>query len=233
MANPKTPGDLFFEQYCDLNGYLTFYDPVNDPSVDIDGTKEPDYLIDRAGDRALVEVKHFTTMRQKEQLMASPGKALSFGGRQLYGTLKTSIRAGGEQLEPFVALGVPLVVVVTDPRHSDVSLDRDDVVSALFGEVKWTVGPGVGHVSSVYSRKDAAVLHTEPNGDVVNRLPHLSAVVALYGLDAFPRVDVYDLSGAPDFGGTPLPRVMFDAEGDAWLGFVDSDTFSALPTDSP
>jgi hypothetical protein len=85
----------------------------------------------------------------------------------------------------------------------------------------------------VFSCKDAAVLHTEPNGDVVNRLPHLSAVIALYGLDAFPRVDVYDLSGAPGFAGTPLRRVMFDAEGDAWLGFADSDTYTALPTRWP
>jgi hypothetical protein len=70
MANPKTPGDLFFEKYCDLNGYFWTYQPAL-------GSPGPlDYLIDRAGDRAVVEVKHFTTTRQRQKLMAAPGQAM-------------------------------------------------------------------------------------------------------------------------------------------------------------
>jgi hypothetical protein len=46
----------------------------------------------------------------------------------------------------------------------------------------------------------------------INRVPHLSAVVALYWLPDFARVDVYDVSGAPGFTGTPLPRTMFDGD---------------------
>jgi hypothetical protein len=230
MANPKTPGDHFFEKYCDLNGYLHWYDPVNDPRVDIDGSKEPDYLVDRGGYRALVEVKHFTTTREMQRLMASPTHTASFGGRELYGTLQAAIRAGGEQLAPFAALGVPLVVAVTNPLGADVSFDPDDVVSALFGEVKWSFVRGVGHAHSVFTGKDAAVLHRGANGATVNRLPDLSAVVALHGPAPFPRADVYDLSGTIGFTGTRLPRTMFDAEDDGWQGWIGSQ-FGGLPDD--
>jgi len=52
---------------------------------------------------------------------------------------------------------------------------------------------------------------------LVNRIPHLSAVVALYGLANFPRVDVYDLSGVPGFTGTPVPSTMFDDDTVRWF----------------
>ena len=162
--------------------------------------------------------------------MASPTHTASFGGRELYGTLQAAVRAGGEQLTPFAALGVPLVVAVTNPLGADVSFDSDDVVSALFGEVKWSFAQGVGHVHSVFSGKDAAVLHQGPNGATVNRLPDLSAVVALHGPAPLLRADVYDLSGTIDFTGTRLPRTMFDAEDDGWHGWIGSQ-FGRLADD--
>ena len=74
MANPKTPGDLSFEQYCDLNGYLWSYEPGRE-SLGVEPPTKPDYLIERGGDRAVVEVKRFTTMRETEKNMASPSAA--------------------------------------------------------------------------------------------------------------------------------------------------------------
>ncbi|HWI00281.1 MAG TPA: hypothetical protein VNT27_08110, partial [Propionibacteriaceae bacterium] len=90
-ANPKTPGDCFFESYCNLNSYLPWYDPVNDPQVTFDGPEERDYLIERGWDRALVEVKHFRTTRQLEKLRAAPGKAMfmeSTAGKAEVGRLR-------------------------------------------------------------------------------------------------------------------------------------------------
>ena len=95
MANPKTPGDRYFETYCDLNGYLWTFEPA------LGSPTAPDYLIDRAGDRAIVEVKHFETTRETDKLLASPNLTAGFGGRELYGTLQAAIRSGGEQLAPF------------------------------------------------------------------------------------------------------------------------------------
>jgi hypothetical protein len=211
MANPKTPGDLFFETYCDLNGYLWTYEPA------LESPTAPDYLIDRVGDRAVVEVKHFTSTRQLEQLMAAPGKAMFL--ESTVGKLQSAIREGGDQLSPCASLALPLVVVLSRPQVTDVDFDPDDVVSALLGKTQLIVQlerPGLDQ--PVYSGENAAVLHRDSTGGTVNRLPRLSAVVAMDGMPQFPRADVYDLSGVHGFAGTPLSRTMFDAEGDRWLG---------------
>lgn len=230
MANPKTPGDVFFENYCAMNGYVETYEPDYEGLFRIKSQKKPDYVLERAGDRALVEVKHFETRAQTERLMAAPGQTMSFGGRELYGTLQGAIRqAAEEQLAPFASVGVPLVVVVTNPLHADVDFDADDVLSALFGQVSLRVdleNPGGSHM--VVSGKDGAVLHEAADGTVVNRLPHLSAVVAMWGFERFPLVDVYDLSKVFGFNGVPLPQRMFDADGDSWLGLDADGAFTRL-----
>jgi hypothetical protein len=59
-------------------------------------------------------------------------------------------------------------------------------------------------------------------------MPHVSAVVTLYGFGEFQRADVYDLSGLFGFTGTPLPRTMFDADDDCWLGVVGPDQYGLL-----
>jgi len=222
MANPKTPGDLFFENYCALNGYDPEYGVRWHERFGVNTDKDPDYLIERVGDRAIVEVKHFETRRMKDQLLATPGRAMYFGGPELYAKLQASVRAAAqEQLAPFASVGLPLVVVVTNPMQSDVSFDPDDVVSALFGQVELAVDPEPGgRIQAVFS-EDGAVLTHGADGILINRLPHLSAVAALYGLEDFARVDVYDLSGVPGFTGTPVPNTMFDGDATRWFGFTD------------
>ena len=228
VADPKTPGDLFFESYCALNGYDAQHVVRWRARFGVDTPKNRDYLVDRVGDRAIVEVKHFTTTRLTERVMSSPRQTASFGGRDLYGNLQKAIRDASGQLAPFASVGVALVVLMTNPTGSDINFHCDDVVSALFGEVKLRVDaePG-GRVEAVFS-ENGEVLAREPDGRLTNRHPHLSAVVALYGLPGFPRVDVYDLSGAPGFTGTPLPHTMFDGNDDSWLGFTGELRFARL-----
>jgi hypothetical protein len=72
-------------------------------------------------------------------------------------------------------------------------------------------------------------LTSDPDGRWLNRVPHLSAVITLYGPHDFPHVDVYDLSGSPGFTGTPVPRSMFDGDNDVWFGFVGETRFVRLP----
>jgi len=159
VANPKTTGELFFENYCTLNGYDAEHGVNWRERFGVDTAKDPDYLIERVGDRAIAEVKHFEKRRMKDQLDLMPGRAMYFGGRDLYAKLQGSIRAAAEeQLAPFASVGLPLIVVVTDPLQSDVSFDSDDVVSALFGQVGWTVDlkPG-GRIEAVFG-EDGAVL---------------------------------------------------------------------------
>jgi hypothetical protein len=101
MADPKTPGDLFFENYCLLNGYDFEHDVPWRERFGVNTEKDPDYLVDRVGDRAIVEVKHFTTTRLTERLLNSPRLTAWFGSRDLYGNLENAIRDAGAQLAPF------------------------------------------------------------------------------------------------------------------------------------
>jgi len=150
------------------------------------------------------------------------------GGWDLYKKLYWSILDAGDQLVPFASVGLPLVVVVTNPMHSDVSFDPDDVVSALFGQVGLMVDPDPGgRIRAVFS-EDGTVLTHDTDGGLINRLPHLSALVALYGLEGFARVNVYDLSGVPGFTGTPIPSTMFDGDTVCWFGFTGHRTFARL-----
>lgn len=230
MTNRKTPGDLFFERYCDLNGYLAEAGIDWRGRFGVDTDKDPDYLTDRAGDQAIVEVKHFETTHVTDRLLAEPGRAIWWTAAESFGTLQSAVRYGAEkQLAPFASAGIPLVVALTNPLQADVSFDPEDVVSALLGPTQLRVDmtPG-GRMQSEYTG-GGAVLTSDANGKWINRVPHLSAVVTLYGLSDFPRVNVYDLSGAPGFTGTPLPRSMFDADDDIWRGFVEANVFALLP----
>lgn len=156
----------------------------------------------------------FCVEAQQQRLLDAPGQAVWSGGRDLYGPLQSSIRKAAGQLAPFAAVGIPLVIVVTNPLGADVDFDPDDVVSALFGQVKLSIDIEEPHrTQPTFSGEDGAVLHRTAEGGVVNRLPHVSAVVALYGVAGFERVDVYDLAGARYFSGTRLPAMMFDGKG--------------------
>ena len=69
-----------------LRGLLT----VNDFERGVDwrqrfgvsSDKDPDYLIERVDDRAIVEVKHFETRRMKDRFDAASGRTMYFGGRR-------------------------------------------------------------------------------------------------------------------------------------------------------
>lgn len=230
MADPKTPGDEFFENYCALNGYLTEYDPDWRERFGVDTAKNPDYLIDRVSDQAIVEVKQFATTRVSDRLLAEPRQAVWWTAAESFGTIQSAIRsAAEEQLAPFGALGIPLVAALTNPLHADVSFDADDVVSALLGPVRLVVDlEPAGEMQSVFTG-GGAVLTSDADGRWLNRVPHLSAVVTLYGSRDFPRLDVYDLSGSPGFTGTAVPPSIFDGDNDVWFGFVGENRFARLP----
>ena len=87
-----------------------------------------------------------------------------------------------------------------------------------------------GDVTMISSGENAAILHCDQTGASLNRLPHVSALVAMTGIPPFIHAHVYDLSGVHGFAGTQLPRRMFDAEDDAWFGFLEPDHFGQIDT---
>jgi hypothetical protein len=110
VADPKTPGEEFFENYCALNGYIAEHDVNWRERFGVDTEKNPDYLIDRGGDLAIVEVKHFETTRVPERLLADPRRAVWWTEAESFGTLQSAVRyAAEEQLAPFRAVGIPVL----------------------------------------------------------------------------------------------------------------------------
>jgi hypothetical protein len=163
VPNPKTPGDLFFENYCDLNGYLHWHEP-DSSRLGIDAPTTPDYLIDRGGNRAIVEVKHFETTHVTDRLWETPGRAVWWTKAEAVGTIQSAVRYAAErQLAPLAGVGIPLVAVLTNPLGADISFDREDV-SALFGPVKYPVDPEVGQLMQPVFTGGGAVLTRYANG---------------------------------------------------------------------
>ena len=120
-------------------------------------------------------------------------------------------------------------MVLTNPLQRDVSFDTEDIVSALFGQVSYQFDlEADGPPQATYS-ETGVVIATGPDGEPFNHHPHLSAVTTLAGFSEFPRQDVYDLSAAPGFTGTPVPRTMLDGEDDTWFGFTAPHRFGRLP----
>lgn len=236
VPEPKTEGDLLFESYCFLNGYHAEHveHPENGAGdwrkqFGVITDAKPDYLVQRASDRAIVEVKEFRTTRVSARRVLEPASSMRIGGPDLWRPLRNSVREAGErQLAPFAILGVPLVVAVTDPWRSDVSFDPSDVVSALFGQETVRVDPEPGGRVQLMFSEDGAVLGPGAEGVVMNRIPHLAAVVAVHEPQDFPRADVYDLSRSPGFLGTPVPETMFDGAHDRWFGFTPGGGFACV-----
>lgn len=71
-------------------------------------------------------------------------------------------------------------MLVTNPTQSDVRLDPDDVVSALFGQVGLVVDREAGGRMQAVFSEDGAVLTHGADGVLITCLPYLSAAVALY-----------------------------------------------------
>jgi hypothetical protein len=225
-----SPGEQFFDNHCLLNGYHPERGVDWRERFDVDTAKDPDRLVHRAGDQAIVEIKHFETTRVSERLLAAPARAVWWTPAESFGTIQAAVRyAAEQQLAPFAGLRVPLVAALTNPLQADVSFDPDDVVSALLGPVRYRVDDADSDdpPQAIFTG-GGAVLKSDDARGWVNRVPHLSAVVTLYGLPDFARMDVYDLSGAPGFTGTPLPRSMFDEDCTTRFGFAGANRFARL-----
>jgi hypothetical protein len=192
---------LIFEAYLSERGFEV---PEHEPDLGI-GSR-PDYVVERDG-RCVVEVKSFArdawTIRRRTTSM-----------QKVLKPIRGQIHNAARQLRDAESLGVPLVVVLTDPLGSMWGLLRPfEVIAAMHGDpmvhVRTTGHEAVGSATVVAGR----------NGELRNDHPYVSAVVVIHKqFDETHRSQAY-LTHAR--GAKPLPPVFFAGEGDEVYEYSD------------
>jgi hypothetical protein len=180
MANPLTESERRFASYLEANGYLYEHDlDWRERFPEAATAKSPDFLISRAGEPlAICEVKEWRSSAMDRRMAVQ--RFGSFSSEDVHQTAADAVQAAaGEQLRPFAGVGLPLVVVLANPHHRLVPLDRDDIARSLFGTTDQVqAGPG-GLVRRV-SVGVGALAATGAEGSLHNPHPYLSAVVVVH-----------------------------------------------------
>lgn len=162
----RTAGDLMFEAYVAEQNYPA---PQHEP--DLGTTKRPDYLIERDGERCVVEVKQFApdTRSFPDQ------RAGTTTVEAILKPIRSQIREAARQLKDVAQLGLPLVVMLTNPHGAFVILGNRELVWAMYGDpvvvmdIDVTVGGAVGEPRHEVGR----------NGRLARDHQYISAVAIL------------------------------------------------------
>lgn len=222
------------------------YEFEHEPDLGVD--TRPDYLITRAGVEAVCEVKEFATTAISDALAGSRVGFLS--DKQVFGSVRNQLDAAARQLKPLASRGLPLVVLLANPRRADVSLEPNDVMAAMYGNPAFSIpiGPEGATGEGEY--------FLDRDGSVTAKHAYLSAVVTLHewsldqdwadrevkrfedpwefiqwakGERDAGRVPegtrrfahVFHTASAADGRATPLPDDLFDGPQDAMWKVVD------------
>jgi hypothetical protein len=188
-----------FADYLDAHGYTWSHEPDYQTELGLPTRLEtrPDFLIARAGSRAVGEVRQFETTHIRDGL-AKAGGYMSTGPREVYGSLRFGMWEKAKQLRPLAGAGVPLLIVLANPLGADVMLDAHHVQAAMWGNPGFVIpidtstgGPAEGQ--EMYWRLEDYGVFASPvmqDGKLVgweNRHPHVSAVLVvherLYSMD--------------------------------------------------
>jgi hypothetical protein len=207
MQAKREPGELLFEEYLVSRGLDR---PAHEPDLGVG--KRPDYVIERAGQRCVCEVKAFSS--DASSFPTTPGY-VSFGDDLLLKPIRSQIRQAATQLKPLADSGMPLVVVIANPYGARVLTEPRHVICAMYGDlaVGLPVNPAVGAADA-----DAAVYVADRNGKLTNDHPYISAVVVVRepnGRNAH-RVDVFLAASAT---AVVLPETFFDGPDDRVFAF--------------
>lgn len=163
----QDPAEARFEHYLDAQGYSREHEP------DLGVPTRPDYLIERDGLQAACEVKGFKTLGIWGPMLASPGTLVSRSMKEALRPIRRQIGTAAKQLKPLSSRGLPLVVVLANPRAAGVDLHPHMVISAMYGDLEaqfTTAGAGEPTSEWVAGR----------NGRLTNDHPHISAVVVVH-----------------------------------------------------
>jgi hypothetical protein len=175
---------------------------VPDHEPDLGVGKRPDYLVSLDGHSCLCEVKEFAATTN-----SIPG-AGTWSMDTVLKPIRSQVHEGARKLRAATGLGLPLVVVLSNPRQAAVVLGEQEVLWALEGDP----------VVQLPSRGRAVPVHTVGrNGELRYDHPYVTAVAVLaqsYSGEHHATVFVPSSADA-----VPLPDVFFRGPRDRVLEY--------------
>jgi hypothetical protein len=181
-----TESERWMNAYADEHGYQATFEP---PWAHLFGqsfTTNPDFLLERDGARAIVEVRSFTSWALSDYLSKIGGGTVpqAVTRRPVFYAVKEK----AAQLDPFASTGVPLIVALTNPGGSDVILDEHHLYASMFGDLAVSVpvprkaDVNAGALPPPHMEVQpgyGAFCATRSNGTPYNPRPHVSAVIVV------------------------------------------------------
>lgn len=212
VSNEPTPGDLVFEAFLtERPDYAFRREPDWEAEVGVVTGKNPDYLVERSGQQVIAEVKSFETTKLHRRLMDQ--RTIAASAKETHGPIREAVRTAAKQLKPFAGAGLPLVVVLTNPRHIMVDLSEFAVIGAIMGDPQFVIpiGEGGGAVAEGHQQ-------TGRDGVLLRERQYVSAVVVA----SESAADIYETGGTE---AVPLPMDWLQSESGRRFGFVEPETY--------
>jgi hypothetical protein len=181
----RTAGHELFEDFLHKQGGYDFAfqpDLAAELGAEIDHAC-PDYLVRWPGGVALCEVKHFprTALDGRPKL----GGYVAASDAEVYGPIRNKLRQGARSLWGLRGLGVPLVIVLTDPAGVVIDLSPYAEAGLIVAVVNVDHPAGEVNPAAGDPTPDRDGLMVRPPG-------HISAVVVVHSSAA---ADVFEIGG--------------------------------------
>jgi hypothetical protein len=151
--------------------------PAHEPDLGVN--TRPDYLVEWCGASCVCEVEEFA--RTTNSL---PGDGGSWAMSTVLRPIRSKIKEAARQLKPLADRGLPLAVVIGNPRNAPVIMGDQEIVWAMYGD------PAVRLYGAGTAGADTPVFVAGRNGKLTGDHQYLSAVVVLR--DRARAADVYD-----------------------------------------
>jgi hypothetical protein len=181
----KTAGHKLFEDFLHKQGGYDFVfqpDLAAELGAEIDHAC-PDYLVRWPGGLALCEVKDFprSALNDRPKL----GGYVAASDAEVYGPIRNKLRQGARSLWGLRGLGVPLVIVLTDPVGVVIDLSPYADAGLIVAVVNVDHPAGEDSLAAGEPTPDRDGLMVGPPG-------HISAVVVVHSSAA---ADVFEIGG--------------------------------------
>jgi hypothetical protein len=108
----RQESELWFERYARETGHAGW----DDHEPDLGTQAKPDYLVSKGPHRAVCEVKEYTTSRLQRRLEVVGTRPFSAPGNLTHISPGRKVRDGVKQLAELADRGLPLAVVLANPR---------------------------------------------------------------------------------------------------------------------
>jgi hypothetical protein len=220
VAHPQNPAEIGFQNYCDEVGLDLDFEPDWNAEFNNVFRKNPDFLARTS--LAVIEVREFQTKAKSNFLTENSSWNGPIPPTVWRKPLYYAIKEKAHQLKEFSATGVPLIIVLANPRGAEVNLESSVLVSTMFGEPMDPasdfrgVESAIGATRTFHKPGYGVFCGTDSKGQPRNRRPHISGIAVLE-----EGISYFDLAGYWLGSGPPVPDNWFTGLCDRRFGFED------------